>query len=188
MCEVLRRGRGSQVLIIEMMKHQCTSYWCLQQSLLAQTKMVFKVIWGHSIVFRENSASVWLSTTVFVMLVNTYTTSRLRVNYLCIFLLNTVDKLAFYMYVFLIYGCVQKYCLRLICLSSIAHTYSINISDVNLIGPSYRVNQLGLVSISSSQILTLLVSRARYPVRELHDVTRVTRDWIFQHSLSNRQS
>ena len=30
------------------------------------------------------------------MAVNTYTTSRLRVNYLCIFLLNTVDKLVFY--------------------------------------------------------------------------------------------
>ena len=80
------------------------------------------------------------------------------------------------MYVFLIYDCLQKHCLRLICLSSIAHTYSINISDVNLIGPSYRVNQLGSVSISSLQILTLLVSRARYPVREFHDVTRVARD------------
>ena len=108
--------------------------------------------------------------------VNTYTTSPLRDNYLCIFLLNTVDKLAFYMYVFLIYVCLQKHCLRLICLSSIAHTYSIDISDVNLIGPSYRVNQLGSASISSSQILTLLVSRARYPVREFHDVTRVARD------------
>ena len=43
--------------------------------------------------------------------VNTYTTSRLRVNYLCIFLLNTVDKLAFYMHVFLIYVCLQKHCL-----------------------------------------------------------------------------
>ena len=97
------------------------------------------------------------------------------VNYLCIFLLNTVDKLVFYMYVFLIYVCLQNHCLRLICLSSIAHTYPINISDVNLIRPSYRVNQLGsasmCASISSSQILTLLVSRARYPVREFHDVT-----------------
>ena len=108
--------------------------------------------------------------------VNTYTTSRLRINYLCIFLLNTVDKLAFYMYVFLIYGCLQKHCLRLICLSSIAHTYPINISDVNSIGPSYQVNQLGSASISSLQILTLLVSRARHPVREFHDVTRVARD------------
>ena len=108
--------------------------------------------------------------------VNTYTTSRLRVNYLCIFLLNTVDKLAFYMYVFLIYVCLQKHCLRLICLSSILHTYPINISDVNSIVLSYRVNQLGSASISSLQILTLLVSRARYPVREFHDVTRVARD------------
>ena len=108
--------------------------------------------------------------------VNTYTTSRLRVNYLCIFLLNTVDKLAFHMYVFLIYGCLQKHRLRLICLSSIPHTYPINISDVNSIGLSYRVNQLGSVSISSLQILTLLVSRVRYPVHEFHDVTRVARD------------
>ena len=110
----------------------------------------------------------------------TYTTSRLRVNYLCIFLLNTVDKFVFYVYVFLVYGCLQKHCLRLICLSSITHTYPINISDMNSIGPSYRANQLGSVSISSSQILTLLVSRARYPVREFHDVTRVARDWISQ--------
>ena len=80
------------------------------------------------------------------------------------------------MYVFLIYGCLQKHCLRLICLSSIVHTYLIKISDVNLIGSSYRVNQLGSASISSSQILMLLVSRARYPVREFHDVTRVARD------------
>ena len=72
--------------------------------------------------------------------VNTYTTSRLRVNYLCIFLVIAVDKLEFYMYVFLIYVCLQKHCLRLICLSSITHTYSINISDVNTIGPSYRVS------------------------------------------------
>ena len=35
--------------------------------------------------------------------VNTYTTSRLCVNYLCIFLLIAVDKLEFYLYVFLIY-------------------------------------------------------------------------------------
>ena len=80
------------------------------------------------------------------------------------------------MYVFLIYGYLQKHCLRLICLSSITHIYSINVSDVNSTGPSYGVNQLGLVSISSLQILTLLVSRARYPVREFHDVTRVARD------------
>ena len=80
------------------------------------------------------------------------------------------------MYVFLIYGCLQRHCLRLICLSSIAHMYPINISDVNLIGPSYRVNQLGSASISSSQILMLLVSRARYPECEFHDVTRVARD------------
>ena len=80
------------------------------------------------------------------------------------------------MYEILIYGCLQKHCLRLICLYSIVHTYPNNISDVNLIGPSYRVNQLGLASVSSSKILTLLVSRARYPVREFHDVTRVARD------------
>ena len=72
--------------------------------------------------------------------VNTYTISRLRVNYLCIFLLIAVDKLVFYMYVFLIYVCLQKHCLRLICLSSITLTYLINISDVNAIGPSYRVS------------------------------------------------
>ena len=45
-------------------------------------------------------------------------------------------------------------------------TNPINISDMNLIGPSYRVNQLGSASISSSHILALPVSRARYPVRE----------------------
>ena len=47
----------------------------------------------------------------FACRVNTYTTSRLRVNYLCIFLLIAVDKLEFYMYVFLIYVCLQKHCL-----------------------------------------------------------------------------
>ena len=57
--------------------------------------------------------------------VNTYTTSRLCLNYLCLFLLITVDKLVFYMYLFLIYVCLQKHCLRLICLSSTAHTYPI---------------------------------------------------------------
>ena len=55
----------------------------------------------------------------------------LRVNYLCTFLLIAVDKLGFYMYVFLIYVCLQKRCLRLICLSSTVHTCWIKISDVN---------------------------------------------------------
>ena len=67
--------------------------------------------------------------------VNTYTTSRLRVNYLCIFLHNTVDKLAFYMYVFLIYGCLQKHCLRLICLSSIVHTMA---REMDMMVPMFR--------------------------------------------------
>ena len=80
------------------------------------------------------------------------------------------------MYVFLIYACLQKHCLRLICLSSITHRYLILISDVNIRGSSYRVNQLGSASVSSLQILTLLVSHAQYPLHGFHDVTRVARD------------
>ena len=78
-----------------------------------------------------NKLQLNASMQVILVRVNTYMTSRLRVNYLCIFLLIAVDKLGFYMYVFLIYVCLQKRCLRLICLSSTVHTCSIKISDLN---------------------------------------------------------
>ena len=46
------------------------------------------------------------------------------ITFVSLFLL-LLTNLEFYMYVFLIYVCLQKHCLRLICLSSIMHSYPI---------------------------------------------------------------
>ena len=106
--------------------------------------------------------------------VNTYTTSHLCISFLCLFLLITVEKLERFTCIFIIYVCLQKHCLLLICLSSIAYVFD-HISDVNAKDLLTGVYQLVVIPFGSTQDLTLLVRRAQYPLHEFHDSIHLIR-------------
>ena len=79
------------------------------------------------------------------------------------------------MYVFLIYVCLQKHCLRLICLSSIAYV-SDYISDMNhkrFVIPSLLTRFDLFCFLANSDVAH---QHARYPRHEFHDVIRVAPD------------